>query len=147
MKTLNSSNYGSTLTAFARDHYVDTTDFAASVFHNNSLEHGFWEDINTMQECIAKYHPTLEGRFIALVMAEKIALMHSELSEALEAVRKDPTAPDHHCHNFSNLEIEMADLEIRRADFVQHYGLRNGEAVLAKHDVNVTRPHKHGKQS
>jgi hypothetical protein len=47
----------------------------------------------------------------------------------------------------TNLEIELADLEIRRADFISHYGLNNGTAVLAKHDYNVTRPYKHNKKS
>ena len=39
---------------------------------------------------------------------EFIALIHSELSEALQALRNG-NPPDHHIPEFSSLEIELAD--------------------------------------
>jgi NTP pyrophosphatase (non-canonical NTP hydrolase) len=98
----------------------------AAMVNLNALNHGFWEpDANP---------------------AEKIALMHSELSEALEALRKDPTAADHHCPEFSNVVIELADCVIRIFDFCAQYKLPIGQAVIAKHEFNKTRPFKHGKK-
>lgn len=93
----------------------------------NSAKHGFWE----------------EG--LKRNKAEMIALMHSELSEALEAMRISPTPMDEHCPQFDNLTIELADCIIRIMDFAAGFNLPLAEAILAKHDFNVTREAKHGK--
>lgn len=83
---------------------------------------GFWESDNT---------------------GEKIALMHSELSEALEADRKNLEAE--HIPGFTGVEEELADVIIRILDFAGHHQLRLGEALSAKIAYNLTRPFKHGK--
>jgi NTP pyrophosphatase (non-canonical NTP hydrolase) len=77
---------------------------------------------------------------------EAIALIHSEVSEMLEALRKDPKAKDEKCPKFTNLEVEAADVFIRLVGFCQRKGLKLGLAVLAKHQYNTTRPMKHGKK-
>lgn len=74
---------------------------------------------------------------------EAIALMHSELSEALEALRHGNPA-DSHLPEFSGLEVELADVIIRIMDYGQGRGLRIGEAVEAKMAYNTQRPKKHG---
>lgn len=74
---------------------------------------------------------------------ELIALMHSELSEALEALR-NRVEHDDHIPQFSGVEAEMADVVIRIVDFAQARGLRLGEAILGKMEYNSNRPHKHG---
>lgn len=74
---------------------------------------------------------------------EKIALMHSELSEALEAARKGLPA-DKHCPMYGNLEVELADVVIRIMDYAQHMGLDVAGALVEKARVNDARPYKHG---
>lgn len=76
---------------------------------------------------------------------EKIALIHSELSEALEACRK-PGEKDKHCPDFLNFDIELADAVIRIFDLAFKKRVNLAEAILAKHNYNLTREHKHGKQ-
>jgi len=76
---------------------------------------------------------------------ELIALMHSELSEGLECLRKGPDTPDKHLPEFKGIEVELADVIIRIMDMSHAKNLRVGEAVLAKLEFNKTRPYKHGK--
>jgi NTP pyrophosphatase (non-canonical NTP hydrolase) len=74
---------------------------------------------------------------------EKIALMHSELSEALDALRQgDP--PDSHIPEFTGVEAELADTIIRIMDYAEHKKLRLSEAILAKAAYNEKRLYKHG---
>jgi len=74
---------------------------------------------------------------------EIIALMHSELSEALEAIRHG-NPPDDHIPEFTGVEAEMADVIIRIMDFGLARGLHIAEALEAKIAYNKTRAHKHG---
>ena len=84
---------------------------------------------------------------------ERIALMHSELSEALEEWRK-PGAPGE--HDFYYVDIrkpegiypELADVLIRIFDFAGQEGKGEllADALEAKLAYNKTRPWKHGKR-
>lgn len=74
---------------------------------------------------------------------EMIALMHSELSEALEGLRHD-NPPSEHIPEFTAVEEEMADVIIRIMDFAHTKKHRVAEAVLAKIEFNRNRPYKHG---
>ena len=75
---------------------------------------------------------------------EMIALMHSELSEALEGLRHGNPKSDK-IPNFSAVEEEFADLLIRIGDTIEARGYRIEEAILAKMKYNENRPHMHGK--
>lgn len=74
---------------------------------------------------------------------EAIALMHSELSEALEAYRVgDPMSEK--IANHTQIEEEFADTIIRILDTSEHLGLDIGGALVAKMRYNEGRPHRHG---
>lgn len=75
--------------------------------------------------------------------AVRIALMHSELSEALESMRQG-NPQSRHIGKFSSVEEELADTVIRIIDFSAHKGLKIGEAIVKKIEFNTTRPYKHG---
>lgn len=73
-----------------------------------------------------------------------IALMHSELSEALEADRKD--LMDDKLPHRTGVEVEIADLIIRALHFSARKGFDIQGAVREKLEYNKTRPYKHGKK-
>ena len=64
-----------------------------------------------------------------------LALIHSEVSEALEAYRHDDR---------ENFLEEMADVVIRVLDATHGLGLDIGSAIFAKLKKNRTRGYRHG---
>ena len=75
--------------------------------------------------------------------AEMICLMHSELSEALEALRHG-NPPDSHIPEFLGTEAELADVVIRIMDYAKARSLKIAEAIEAKMAYNDNRSYKHG---
>lgn len=76
---------------------------------------------------------------------EKMALIHTEISEATEALRKG-NPPDKHCPEFGELEVELADAVIRIFDYAAARNLDIAGAMSAKMEFNLDRPFKHGKE-
>jgi NTP pyrophosphatase (non-canonical NTP hydrolase) len=74
---------------------------------------------------------------------ELIALMHSELSEALEGMRHGNPSSEH-LPEFTAVEEELADVVIRIMDFARAKHHRVGEAIIAKVEYNRTREFMHG---
>jgi NTP pyrophosphatase (non-canonical NTP hydrolase) len=93
--------------------------------HQTAADKGFWDEARNT--------------------GEAIALIHSEISEALEAVRHG-SPRDEKCPEFLNVEVEMADAIIRIMDLAAASDWDVAGAIVAKAAYNQTRPHKHGKK-
>jgi len=97
--------------------FADAWEMLATEVHAIAIEHGWWEASRN------------DG--------ELIALMHAELSEALEEWRKED------CNN-ERLAEELADCVIRVMDYAIARGLALGDAIETKVASNATRPWRHG---
>ena len=100
-------------------------DALAAVLHETAREKGFWD-----------------GEYSYDKVGNKLALVHSEVTEILEAIRKD--------HGSEKIVEEMADVIIRLLDV--YAAMRNEEEILhsldevleAKINKNKERPRLHG---
>lgn len=81
---------------------------------------------------------------------ERLCLIHSEVSEALEDYRDDKMQMAYQDVGYGNKPIgfpsELADVLIRIVDLAAHLNIDLDEAVRIKMEFNKTRPHKHGRK-
>lgn len=99
--------------------------------YQNSADHGFWA-------------PERSNPY------EKLALIHSEVSEALEAIRTGALIPAVWYREDGKPEgvgPELADVVIRCMDLAEASGIDLWERIVEKHEFNKTRPFMHGKQA
>jgi len=101
-----------------------------------AVEHGWWYDPDK-----PRTRRIVDGNF-----GEKVALMHSELSEALEAWR-DPNQEPYWVDargKPQGIVSELADVLIRIADICGRNGWDLEKAVREKMAYNDTRSYRHG---
>lgn len=117
---------------------VDSINGLVNSVHDNAKSHGWWDG---------------EKR----TLGELIALMHSELSEALEEHRNEDKLkekgfnPEHYLaldkdrlFKPEGIAVELVDCVIRIMDLFGKEGWNFEEILLEKHAYNKKRPYKHG---
>jgi NTP pyrophosphatase (non-canonical NTP hydrolase) len=102
----------------------DVINDLCELIHQQNVDAGWWHDINT-------------GAPLERNDGELICLMHSELSEALEGVRKGKF--DDHLPNRMAVEVELADCIIRIMDYAGGRGHDLGGAIMEKLAYNKKR--------
>jgi hypothetical protein len=90
--------------------------------HRANVQVGWWDNISVED---------------ANVVPAKLALVHSEISEALEGHRKG--LMDDKLPHRSMIEVELADAVIRILDLAGALGLNLGGAICEKLEYNATR--------
>lgn len=106
--------------------------------HGSAFRAGWWTDLATGETLRRQYSQILEGRVKpARNLAELICLAHSELSEAMEGVRKG--LMDDKLPHRPMLEVELADAVIRIFDMAGGLGLDLPGAIAEKLSYNAKR--------
>lgn len=109
-----------------QEHFVYYWDRIATRTLENSNIHGFNEEGSNA--------------------GEKMMLVVTEIAEAFEAYRMDPSKLSEKIDGYTHVEEELADAVIRIMNYAQARDLRLPEAIIAKHNYNCDRPLKHGKR-
>lgn len=128
----------------AQDGTVTTVEFEDLLFMALN-------DLAAMATETAKSKGFSKGKKAAQkAIPERLVLMHSELSEALEEHRAGRGPTEVYSNDGSakpeGIPVEIADLVIRALHFCGELGIDLGAAVKLKMAYNKTRPFKHGKK-
>jgi len=104
-------------------------------YHDTSVEAGWWSQLEEIQSYLPEeLRPTVEMWYLAT----KLCLVHSEVSEMMEGLRKGLS--DDHLPHRSMEEVESADLLIRIFDYAGFRKLDLDGATYEKGEYNLNRP-------
>lgn len=104
--------------------------------HKASADAGWWVDPSSGADL--KAHVQEGTRLGKALVAEKLCLIHSEVSEAMEGHRKG--LQDDKLPHRPMIEVELADAMIRIGDLAGALGLDLGGALAEKMAFNAVRP-------
>lgn len=102
--------------------------------HLDSFHAGWWE---TAEGKNLRAEARSGSAYGGSIVAQKLALIHSEVSEAMEGHRKG--LPDDHLPDRSMIEVELADAIIRIGDLAGALSLDVAGAVREKLTYNKNR--------
>lgn len=107
--------------------------------YQNSINKGFYDSDEAILELLKTEtnNRTLHQHCKDLFIIKRLALIHSEISEALEGLRNSED---------NNLSEEFADATIRILDLAEFCNIDLGHAIYNKMKINSKRPYLHGKK-
>lgn len=121
---------------------ADAVRMLQQACHNASYTAGWWHHLPTGTDLRALVRnpgmDSLQALLAGALVAQKLCLSHSELSEAMEGHRKGMM--DDKLPHRPMIEVELADAMIRIADLAGALGLDLGGAIAEKMAFNAQRP-------
>lgn len=124
-----------------QQHLRDAGTLLVHLCHNASLKAGWWSHNKTgldLVQVINDPDNEFEKLLGGALVAQKLCLTHSEVSEGMEGHRKG--LMDDKLPHRTMLEVELADAMIRIADLAGALGLDLGGAIAEKMAFNAVRP-------
>ena len=103
--------------------------------HQGNVDAGWWTDLDTLESLAEECR--IRTRFGKALVAEKLVLIHSEISEAMESARKN--LKDDKLPHRSGVEVELADAVIRILDLAGALQLDLAGAIQEKLAYNAVR--------
>lgn len=121
------------------NNYVQGLQELQAEVHSDNLKAGWWTDLTTIPEQADLVRHVRQGtRLGKALVAEKLCLVHSEVSEAMEGARKN--LQDDKLPHRKMLEVELADAVIRILDLCGACELDIAGAIAEKRAFNAVRP-------
>ena len=111
--------------------------------HEESIK--FSESFNRVAYLLAQTAKLKGFHKSTVSKGELLCLMHQEISECLDFVRK-PDLEDDHIPELDGEALELADTIIRAMDYGVRFDLDIAGAIIEKAKYNTTRPYMHGKK-
>ena len=105
--------------------FVEAINSMTNHVHATARQHGFW---NTDEQAN---------------LGTKIALLHSEVSELLEAIRTEGKPMSEKLPELPLAAEELADIIIRTMDIAHYIGVQLGDAIVQKARYNTQREFRH----
>lgn len=109
---------------YTKGDVVGALNMLADICYSASSRSGWWHDINT-------------GKPLERNKLEMLCLIHSEVSEACEGVRKGIN--DDHLPEYGMEDVEIADTLVRCFDYIGGHKLKTAEAFADKLIYNANR--------
>jgi NTP pyrophosphatase (non-canonical NTP hydrolase) len=103
--------------------------------HDSNAVAGWWTDLKTGTDFVSEARNNT--RLGKAIVAEKLCLIHSEVSEAMEGARKN--LPDDKLPHRPMIEVELADAVIRILDLCGALNLDLEGAITEKRAYNAKR--------
>lgn len=104
-------------------------------YHSKSVKAGWWDEVEEVKAYLPEeLQLKVEGWFLGT----KIALIHSEVSEMLEGLRKG--CKDDHLPFRLQEEVEASDVLIRLFDYAGRRGMDLAGSTHEKEEYNDERP-------